>query len=39
VDGEPVAASAWYETLREEGFVQGYRGLVLRRDRAGAMIA
>jgi ATP-dependent Lhr-like helicase len=39
VDGEPVGRSSWYETLRNEGFVQGYRGLVLRRERAGAMIA
>ena len=39
VDGEPVGRSPWYETLRHEGFMQGYRGLVLRRERAGAMIA
>jgi len=39
VDGEPVGGSSWYETLRNEGFVQGYRGLVLRRERVGAMIA
>jgi ATP-dependent helicase Lhr and Lhr-like helicase len=39
VDGEPVGRSSWYETLRQEGFMQGYRGLVLRRERAGAMIA
>ncbi len=39
VDGEPVARSAWYETLLKAGFVQGYRGLVMRKPRAGAMIA
>jgi ATP-dependent Lhr-like helicase len=39
VDGEPVGRSPWYETFRHEGFVQGYRGLVLRKERAGAMIA
>jgi ATP-dependent helicase Lhr and Lhr-like helicase len=39
VDGEPVSRSRWYETLLKGGFVQGYRGLVMRKDRAGAMIA
>jgi ATP-dependent Lhr-like helicase len=31
VDGEPVAASSFRETLVAAGFVPGYRGLVLRR--------
>jgi hypothetical protein len=39
VDGEPVGRSPWYDTLLRAGFVQGYRGLVMRRERAGAMIA
>jgi len=39
VDGEPVGRSSWYDTLLKAGFIQGYRGLVLRRERAGAMIA
>jgi ATP-dependent Lhr-like helicase len=39
VDGEPVGSSSWYETLLRGGFMPGYRGVVLRRDRAGAMIA
>jgi ATP-dependent helicase Lhr and Lhr-like helicase len=39
VDGEPVARSTHYDRLLKAGFVQGYRGLVLRKDRAGAMIA
>jgi ATP-dependent helicase Lhr and Lhr-like helicase len=39
VDGEPVGRSPWYETLLRAGFVQGYRGVVMRRDRVGAMIA
>jgi ATP-dependent helicase Lhr and Lhr-like helicase len=39
VDGEPVGGSRWYETLLRAGFIQGYRGLVMRKDRAGAMIA
>jgi ATP-dependent Lhr-like helicase len=39
VDCEPVARSRWYETLLKAGFVQGYRGLVMRKPRAGAMIA
>jgi ATP-dependent Lhr-like helicase len=39
VDGEPVGRSPWYDTLLKAGFIQGYRGLVLRRERAGAMIA
>jgi ATP-dependent Lhr-like helicase len=39
VDGEPVGRSPWYDTLLRAGFVQGYRGLVMRKERAGAMIA
>jgi ATP-dependent Lhr-like helicase len=39
VDGEPVGRSPWYETLLKAGFIQGYRGVVMRRDRIGAMIA
>jgi len=39
VDGEPVARSGWYDTLLKAGFIQGYRGLVMRKVRAGAMIA
>ena len=39
VDGEPIARSPWYDTLLRAGFIQGYRGLVMRKDRAGAMIA
>jgi ATP-dependent Lhr-like helicase len=39
VDGEPVGRSAWYETLVRGGFIQGYRGLVLRRSPGSAMIA
>ena len=39
VDGEPVGRSPWYDTLLRAGFLQGYRGLVLRRERARAMIA
>jgi ATP-dependent Lhr-like helicase len=39
VDGEPVARSPWYDTLLKAGFTQGYRGLVMRKERAGAMIA
>ncbi len=39
VDGEPIGASKWSETLVEGGFSKGYRGLVMRRDRIGAMIA
>ena len=38
VDGVPVGASPWYETLLGR-LRPGYRGLVLRRERAGAMIA
>jgi len=30
IDGEPAAASAFAEDLRTAGFVDGYRGLVLR---------
>jgi ATP-dependent Lhr-like helicase len=39
VDGEPVARSRCYDALLRAGFSQGYRGLVMRKDRAGAMIA
>jgi ATP-dependent Lhr-like helicase len=39
IDGEPAGRSPWYDTLLKGGFMQGYRGLVLRRPRAGAMIA
>jgi ATP-dependent Lhr-like helicase len=39
VDGEPAGRSPWSETLVRAGFTQGYRGLVMRRERAGAMIA
>jgi ATP-dependent Lhr-like helicase len=39
VDGQPVGRSPHYETLLKAGFTQGYRGLVMRRERAGAMIA
>jgi ATP-dependent Lhr-like helicase len=39
VDGEPAGRSPWSETLVRAGFSQGYRGLVMRRERAGAMIA
>jgi ATP-dependent Lhr-like helicase len=39
VDGEPVGRSPWYETMLKSGFVQGYRGLVMRRERVSAMIA
>jgi ATP-dependent Lhr-like helicase len=39
VDGEPIARSPWYQTLLDAGFIQGYRGLVMRRSREGAMIA
>ena len=39
VDGEPVGTSRWVETLVRAGFSEGYRGLVLRRERLGAMIA
>jgi ATP-dependent helicase Lhr and Lhr-like helicase len=39
IDGEPAGRSRWYDTLLRNGFIQGYRGLVLRRPRAGAMIA
>jgi hypothetical protein len=30
IDGEPAAGSAFAEDLRTAGFVDGYRGLVLR---------
>jgi ATP-dependent Lhr-like helicase len=39
VDGEPVGRSRQSETFLAAGFVQGYRGLVLRKPREGAMIA
>jgi ATP-dependent Lhr-like helicase len=39
VDGEPVGHSPLYETLLRAGFIQGYRGVVMRRERIGAMIA
>jgi ATP-dependent Lhr-like helicase len=39
VDGEPVSGSPWAETLIRAGFTSGYRGLAMRRERAGAMIA
>jgi ATP-dependent Lhr-like helicase len=39
IDGEPAGTSKWSETLLGAGFTKGYRGLVLRRPRAGAMIA
>ena len=39
VDGEPVGRSSWYESMLRAGFIQGYRGLVLRKDRVSAMIA
>jgi ATP-dependent Lhr-like helicase len=39
VDGEPVGVSKWRETLLRNGFTAGYRGLVLRKSRQGAMIA
>jgi len=39
IDGEPAGKSRHYESLLTAGFIQGYRGLVLRRPRAGAMIA
>jgi ATP-dependent Lhr-like helicase len=39
IDGEPAGKSKHYDTLLRAGFIQGYRGLVLRRQRAGAMIA
>ena len=39
VDGEPVGRSPWSEIMLKAGFIQGYRGLVLRKDRVSAMIA
>jgi ATP-dependent Lhr-like helicase len=39
VDGEPVGRSPWYESMLKSGFIQGYRGLVMRRERVSAMIA
>jgi len=39
IDGEPAGRSKHAETLLRNGFSQGYRGLALRRQRAGAMIA
>jgi ATP-dependent Lhr-like helicase len=34
VDGEPIAGSPWRERLLANGFVAGYRGLVMRPARA-----
>ena len=39
IDGEPAGRSTWSETLLRGGFVTGYRGLVMRRERVPAMIA
>jgi ATP-dependent Lhr-like helicase len=39
VDGEPAGRSRVYESLMRAGFIQGYRGLVLRKSRVPAMIA
>ena len=39
VDGEPAGRSPVYESLMRAGFIQGYRGLVLRKSRVPAMIA
>ncbi|HXG26980.1 MAG TPA: hypothetical protein VNL94_09065, partial [Candidatus Binatia bacterium] len=39
VDGAPVGRSPWLDALLRNGFVQGYRGVALRKSRAGAMIA
>ena len=39
IDGEPVAQSRWSESMLSAGFIKGYRGLVLRKDRVSAMIA
>ena len=39
VDGEPVGRSPWYQTLLNAGFIQGYRGVVMRKERVSAMIA
>jgi ATP-dependent Lhr-like helicase len=39
VDGEPAGRSPHYESMLKSGFIQGYRGLVLRKSRASAMIA
>jgi ATP-dependent Lhr-like helicase len=39
VDGEPVGRSQHYDSLLRAGFTQGYRGLVMRRERVPAMIA
>jgi ATP-dependent helicase Lhr and Lhr-like helicase len=39
IDGEPAGRSPWYETLLKAGFIQGYRGVVMRRERIPAMIA
>jgi hypothetical protein len=34
-----VGRSPWYETMLKAGFIQGYRGVVMRRERVSAMIA
>ncbi|HJP88899.1 MAG TPA: DEAD/DEAH box helicase [Candidatus Limnocylindrales bacterium] len=39
IDGEPAGRSPHYESMLKAGFIQGYRGLVLRKSRASAMIA
>ena len=39
VDGEPAGRSPQYESLLKAGFIQGYRGVVMRRVRIPAMIA
>ncbi|MBI2780253.1 MAG: DEAD/DEAH box helicase [Chloroflexi bacterium] len=39
VDGEPVGRSPWYQALLNAGFIQGYRGVVMRKERVSAMIA
>jgi len=39
IDGEPAGRSPQYESMLRAGFVQGYRGLVLRKSRVPAMIA
>jgi ATP-dependent Lhr-like helicase len=31
VDGEPARTSPWAEPLRQAGYADGYRGLVVRR--------
>ncbi|MEO5705292.1 MAG: DEAD/DEAH box helicase, partial [Candidatus Limnocylindrales bacterium] len=39
IDGEPSGRSPHYESLLRAGFVEGYRGLVMRRERVSTMIA